>query len=302
MPELLNDQPHRPPKQSHAEGHTEQTEATSGSHCFRAGRLQSREEHHRADLQPENPLWEISPAPARLLPCLCRLQEGLQQGKACSFVGNHEEVQHQCLPCLSHQTLLWQCHQCSPLQWQHRRLFLNNSWSPTGMSTPTHPLQYISGKNHGRQLRRSRRHCKHLRQNSHQSRLCWWHQWLSRRGIIIIIINPLTWGSLGHHRWSCNQFSPFFSVLLCPLGLTELQARPFPDVVIPPLPLSALSSSPFHCALQDGFGQTWWTGNMTIPLQFASLYHRQEVFVWSNCLLALGTDLLVGKMVFVWDV
>ena len=28
---------------------------------------------------------------------------------------------------------------------------------------------------------------------------------------------------------------------------------------------------PFHCALQDGYGQTWWTGNMTIPLQFASL-------------------------------
>ena len=28
---------------------------------------------------------------------------------------------------------------------------------------------------------------------------------------------------------------------------------------------------------------------MTIPLQFASLYDRQEVFVWSNCLLDLGT-------------
>ena len=27
-----------------------------------------------------------------------------------------------------------------------------------------------------------------------------------------------------------------------------------------------LVSSPFHCALQDGIGQTWWTGDMTIPL------------------------------------
>ena len=35
------------------------------------------------------------PAPARPLPCLHRLQEGLRQGLACSFVGNHEEVQHQ---------------------------------------------------------------------------------------------------------------------------------------------------------------------------------------------------------------
>ena len=39
-------------------------------------------------------------------------------------------------------------------------------------------------------------------------------------------------------------------------------------------------------------------GNMTIQLQFASLYDRQEVFVWSNCLLDLGTDFPVSNMVF----
>ena len=34
VPELPNDQPHKSPKQSHAEDHTEQTEATSGEdHC-----------------------------------------------------------------------------------------------------------------------------------------------------------------------------------------------------------------------------------------------------------------------------
>ena len=55
-----------------------------------------------------------------------------------------------------------------------------------------------------------------------------------------------------------------------------------PDVVFPPLPMSALSSSPFLCALQDSFGQTWWTGNMTIPLQFASLLARTSSLVtWS---------------------
>ena len=40
---------------------------------------------------------------------------------------------------------------------------------------------------------------------------------------------------------------------------------------------------------------------MTTPLQFASLYGGQEVFVWSNCLLDLGRDFLVGNMVFVED-
>ena len=98
---------------------------------------------------------------------------------------------------------------------------------------------------------------------------------------------------------------PAFSIFSCsplPSGLAGLQACPFPDVVFPPLSLSALSSSPFHCALQDGFGQTWWTGDMTILLQFASLYNCQVVFVWSNCLLDLGTDFLIGNIVFVWDV
>ena len=36
---------------------------------------------------------------------------------------------------------------------------------------------------------------------------------------------------------------------------------------------------------------------MTISLQLASLYDRPEVFVWSDCLLELGTDFLVGNMV-----
>ena len=72
----------------------------------------------------------------------------------------------------------------------------------------------------------------------------------------------------------------------------ELQAYPFPDVVFPPPLLSALSSSPFLCALQDGFGQTWWTGDMSIPMQFVSLSDLQ-VFVWLDCLLDLCMDLLV---------
>ena len=57
VPELLNDEPHQSPEQSYAEDHTEQIEATSGEdHFRRTGRLQSRKEYHRADLQPANPL------------------------------------------------------------------------------------------------------------------------------------------------------------------------------------------------------------------------------------------------------
>ena len=34
-----------------------------------------------------------------------------------------------------------------------------------------------------------------------------------------------------------------------------------------------------------------------IPLQFASLYEGQEIFVLFDCLLNLGTNFLVGNMV-----
>ena len=111
------------------------------------------------------------------------------------------------------------------------------------------------------------------------------HQFLNREGRL---------GTTDDFATIFFFFSPFFPVLHCPLGLAELQACSFSDVVFPPLPLSALSSSPFHCALQDGFGKTWWTGNMTIPLQFASIYDRQAVFVWSiACWILAGTSSLV---------
>ena len=42
-------------------------------------------------------------------------------------------------------------------------------------------------------------------------------------------------------------------------------------------------------------------GDMAITLQFASFYNGQDVFVLSDCLLDLGTDFLVGNVVFVWD-
>ena len=121
-------------------------------------------------------------------------------------------------------------------------------------------------------------------------------QWII---IIIIIIYPLTMKVV---RVPKMISQPASSIFPCsPLRLGELQACPFPDVAFPPLPLSALSSSPFHHALQDGFGKTWWTGDMAIPIQFASPYDGQEVFVWSDCLPDLGMDFLVGDMVLVWD-
>ena len=123
-----------------------------------------------------------------------------------------------------------------------------------------------------------------------------------RSHLIIISINPLTARVVGAPQMILQ---PVFSIFPCsplPSGTCRTPGLSIPWCCLPTSSSVCLSSSRFHCALQDGFGQTWWTGNMTIPLQFASLYDRQEVFVWSNCLLNLGMDFLVGKIVFVWDV
>ena len=43
----------------------------------RASRFQSRKEHHRTNIQSQEPLREIPAASAESLPCLHRRQEGL---------------------------------------------------------------------------------------------------------------------------------------------------------------------------------------------------------------------------------
>ena len=53
------------------------TEATSEEdHRWRKGRLQSRKEHHRADLHPTNPRWEIFQNRQDLLLCLRGRERG----------------------------------------------------------------------------------------------------------------------------------------------------------------------------------------------------------------------------------
>ena len=121
--------------------------------------------------------------------------------------------------------------------------------------------------------------------------------------IIIIIINPLT----ARVVWVPQMIlQPVFFIFPCsPLhsGTCRTPGLSIPWCCLPASSSVCLVFFPLSLCLAKWFWQkTWWTGNMTIPLQFASFYDHQEIFMWSNCLLDLGTDFLVGNMVFVWDV
>ena len=90
------------------------------------------------------------------------------------------------------------------------------------------------------------------------------HQSLNREGC---------WGTTDDFATSLLHFS-LFSTALWDLP----NSRPVHSLMLSSHLFLCLPCllPPFHCALQDGFGQTWLTGNMTIPLHFVSLYDRQE--------------------------
>ena len=113
------------------------------------------------------------------------------------------------------------------------------------------------------------------------------HQSLNREG---------RWGTTDDFATSFLHFSLFSTALWDllnsrPVHSLMLSSHLFlcPPCLLPPFTVP--------CKMVLARPDEW--GHMTIPLQFASLYDRQEIFMWSNCLLDLGTDFLVGNMVFV---
>ena len=97
-----------------------------------------------------------------------------------------------------------------------------------------------------------------------------------------------------------------FSIFLCSPVLSWTWRTPgllIPWCCLPTSSTVCLVFFPLSLCL----GRCFWSDLMngrhahTTAICFASLYNGQEVFMWSNCLLDLGTDFLIGNMVFVWD-
>ena len=74
--------------------------------------------------------------------------------------------------------------------------------------------------------------------------------------IIIIIINSLTARVVGAPHMILQLVFSIFPCSPLPSGTWRTPGLSIPSCCLPNSSSSALSSSPFHCALQDGFGQT----------------------------------------------
>ena len=119
--------------------------------------------------------------------------------------------------------------------------------------------------------------------------------------IITIIIYPLIARVVGAPQMISQ---PVSSISLCfplPSGTWRIPGLSIPWCCLPNSSSVCLVFFPLSLCLARCLHQTWWTGDVSKPVQFASLYDGQEVFVWSDCLLGLGADFLAGIMVFVWD-
>ena len=136
--------------------------------------------------------------------------------------------------------------------------------------------------------------------SSHGKYWLFWRLCLRIFEQFIIIIYPLTARVVGAPQMILQTVFSIFPCSPLPSGTCWTPGLSIPWC-LPTSSSVCLVFFPISLCLARWFCRTWWTGNMTIPLQFASLYGRQ-VFVWSNCLLDLGKDFLVGNMVFVWDV
>ena len=97
---------------------------------------------------------------------------------------------------------------------------------------------------------------------------------------------------------------PVFSMFLCsplPSGTWWTPGLSIPWCCFPTSSSVCLVFFPLSLCLERWFWPNWWTGDISMPLHFASLYDSQKFFVKSDRLLDLGTDFFVGNMVFVRD-
>ena len=127
-------------------------------------------------------MWEISPAPARPLPCLHRLKEGFRQGLACSFMSNHEEVQHQhhliqVIKSLHSKATSAILFNSSIGDWFRTTVGVRQ-WcllSPTLFNIYLERITTDALEYHERNINFGGR-------KNHQSPPWWWYLWLSKRG------------------------------------------------------------------------------------------------------------------------
>ena len=113
-----------------------------------------------------------------------------------------------------------------------QQMFVTKGQSPPRAATRSHSDAYATCSLSSSRQQRIHRECV-----THYNRLVQMcvvcenaREVLNNHNFHLISSIPWPRGSLGHHTWFRDQFSPFFPVPHCPLGFGEFQACPFPQL------------------------------------------------------------------------
>ena len=95
---------------------------------------------------------------------------------------------------------------------------------------------------------------------------------------------------MGHRRWFHNQFPPFFPCSPLPSWTWRTPGLSIPWCCLPTSSSVCLVFFPLSLCLARWFWPHLMNERHDHTLQFASLYDRQEIFVWSDCLLPMSNQ------------
>ena len=115
----------------------------------------------------------------------------------------------------------------------------------------------------------------------------------------IIITNPLTARVVGASQMILQ---PVFSIFPCsppPSGTLQTPGLSIPWCCLPTSSSVCLVFFPLSLCFARWIWPDLMNGRHVHTS--ADCVSLQEVFVWSSCLLDLGTDFFVGNIVFVWE-
>ena len=118
---------------------------------------------------------------------------------------------------------------------------------------------------------------------------------------IFIIISPLTGRVVGAPQMISQPVSSTFSCSPLPSGTWRTPGLSIPCCCLPTSFFVRLVLLHLSLCLSRWFWPDLMNGKHDHTTAVCVFYHRQEIFMWSNCLLDLGTDFLIGNMVFVGD-
>ena len=111
---------------------------------------------------------------------------------------------------------------------------------------------------------------------------------------------PINMKPIGAPQMTSQPISSIFLCSSMPSGTSWTPGLSIPWCCLPTFFSACLVFFPLSRCLARQFWSDLMNGRH-VHTTSVCVYYGQKVYMWSDCLLNLGIDFLIGNMVFVWD-